>query len=552
MLFAISCSNDEATGIFSEETQEVTFDINNFMPQEVSSKGLFSAKDNGDSPHDELVPNCVDKDPSYVEVTIEAPDGASTKYTLKLVTLANKTETEVLKLTPGTYTITEFVVFSGDDTVLWAAPKEGSYYEILWNLTGVDLEFTVPVFDKLRVLIDVLCYRPYQYELFGFVWFKYAATEIHTICFYGDICTKFFEEWHIQLRENPYFLQEFDGYDFPAIFSIRVYYKDTDILVNDPQFNSNAEWWGIGSPLCIEYPDQVDVPNEEFTFQIWLAMPDGTDMLIYEGEFNDTAMAEIGNPDSFGGTDGVFDFVVGNCSYDGNDANLELLPWIPIPDSADMDARLAAGEQYLIQAKFRQGTVLPAPVPGVIEEEIWYDTLCGEEFVSIPLPASYAVEFYSSLDRELPESNFPAEYINYPWGSINYIANHCEENVALYGWTYIQQALWYVINPSTSVLGVNNQLAIDAIANSGFIPTVGDYACVLIEPVASISPQIDKSAAAKLNAPEGFQLLLLRVVINKFAYLNSFPQIPHFNVFSPLSVLSLLGWSQTNFLQLCA
>ena len=507
-LAIFSCNKDDASVILSEqlEKQEVVFDINNFLPQELSSKGLF-AKDNGEN--DPTLPDCLDLEPSYVEVSIIGPDQIPTTYTLNLVTLNNKTETEVVKLAPGVYSITDFVVRAVGGELLWASPAEGSYYELLWDLKGVALEFIVPEFDKLKVEIDVLCYRPYDFEKFGFVWFKYAVTEIHTVCFYGDICTKFFQEWHKQSDVNPYSGQQFDGYDFPAIFKVIVE-NAQGVVVNDLELNSNAAYWGIGQPLCIEYPDQVEIADEIFNFEIWLAMNDGTDMLVYEGEFDDTAMAEAGNPDAFGGKDGVFDFVVGNCSYDGNDANIELLPWVPIPDSADMDARLGAGEQYLIQAKFRQGTVLPNPIPSIIEEEIWYNTLCGEEFVTIPLPGAYKVNFYSSMDRNRP--GFPAEYMDYPWGSMNYIANHCDENIAVNGWTYIQKAMWYVIDPDNTVLGENNQLAQDAIANANFIPTVGDYACVLIDPISKIQNVVNKNGTqSKTNIGEAFQLLLLRV-----------------------------------------
>lgn len=508
-LVIFSCNKDDSNLILSEqlEKQEVVFNVNDFLPQKLSSKGLFSAKDNGDSPNDESVPNCVDMEPGYVDVTIIGPDQITTTYMLNLVTLANKTETEVLKLTPGVYIVTDFVVRAADGTLLWASPEEESYYEQLWDLTGVDLEFVVPVFDKLRVEIDVLCYRPYDYENFGFVWFKYAVTEIHTVCFYGDICTKFFEEWHTYQGDlrNPYLLQTFMGYDFPAIFKVIVR-NAAGAIVNDVDQNSNAEYFGIGQPLCIEYPDQVEIDGEIFTFEIWLAMPDGTFMQIYEGTFDDTAMAEVGNPESFGGTDGVFDFVVGNCSYDGNDANLELLPWIPIPESADMSI-FAPGEplsEELIVATFTN--ILPMPIPGIIEEGVPYNTLCGEEFITINPAFDYRVMFYSSMDRELPGSNFPAEYLDYPWGSINWLANNCETVAAVEGWDYVQFALWYLIGDATgvpSVRGQNNALAQEAALHPNFIPTVGDYACVLVKPVAI------------LNGPRALedpiQLLLLRV-----------------------------------------
>lgn len=513
-----SCNKDDASVIISEqlEKQEVVFDINNFLPQDLSSKGLFSAKDNAEN--DPLIPECLDLEPSYVEVTIVGDDQIPIMYTLNLVTLNNKTETEVVKLTPGIYTITDFVVKAEDGTLLWASPKEGSYYELLWDLTGVDLTFEVPVFDKLKVEIDVLCYRPYNYQNFGFVWFKYAVTEIHTVCFFGDICTKFYDEWHMnnERENNPYADQDYDGYDFPAIFEVIVRNADEEI-VNDEDLNSNATYYGIGQPLCIEYPDQVEIEGEIFTFEIWLAMPDGTLMQIYEGEFDDTAMAEVGNPDAFGGTDGVFDFVVGNCSYDGNDANLELLPWMPIPETAVMDVQMKVPGSilpaaYPIQAYFRDGTVMPNEIDDVIEEGKWYNTLCGEEFIPIGVPGTYNVEFYSSLDRNLPDTNFPSFYMGYPWGSLNWLAQVCEDVAAEESYYYVQQAVWFLIDPMT-VDGDNNALAQEAALHSDFIPTVGDYACVLIEPISTFEEDVPNknSTASKTNAPFGVQLLLMRV-----------------------------------------
>ncbi len=519
-LVIFSCNKDDSNIVLTEqlEKQEVVFDVNNFLPNTLSSKGMYNAKENGDSPNDDSVPNCLDMEPGYVDVTIIGPNQIPTTYMLNLVTLANKTETEVLKLTPGVYIVTDFVVRAADGTLLWASPEEGSYYELLWDLTGVDLEFVVPVFDKLRVEIDVLCYRPYDYENFGFVWFKYAVTEIHTVCFYGDICTKFFEEWHTYQSDlrNPYSLQAYMGYDFPAIFKVIVR-NEAGAIVNDLEQNSNAENYGIGQPLCIEYPDQVEIDGEIFTFEIYLIMPDGSERLIYVNTFDDTAMADAGNPDGFGGTDGIFDFVIGNCTYDDddptNDADIELLPWIPIPESADMSIRGSVDplSSELIYATFTN--ILPMPIPGIIEDGEEYNTLCGEEFVPINPNFDYRVMFYSSMDRELPNPNapgpnpyFPEEYLDYPWGSINWLANHCEEQAILYGWDYVQYALWYIIGEATgvpSVKGVNNPLAQDAMANAGFIPTVGDYACILVKPVSIIN------GPRALEDP--IQLLLLRV-----------------------------------------
>lgn len=329
VIFAISCSKDDGATAVVAENQDVVFDITNFVPQVAGKNAFVSGKENGEN--DPSIPDCSDLEPSYVEMDI---DGAS--YTLQLVTLNGKTETEVLKLAPGDYVINEFIVYSADGDAIWASPKVGSYYQTLWNLIGVDdLIFTVDKFEKRRVALDALCYKPYQYEEFGFAWFAYSKTEIHTVCFFGNICTEFFDEFHAD--GSPYFGQTYDGYDFPAIFSIVV--KDAqENIVNDPEKNSNATWYGAGSPLCIEYPDQVGI-EESFTFEIMLAMPDGSSVVIYTGTFDDTASSDTGNVEGFGGSDGVFDFTVGNCSYEGSDGNFDLpVSCFPYVQGFEVDA----------------------------------------------------------------------------------------------------------------------------------------------------------------------------------------------------------------------
>jgi len=476
---AISCSKDDGTPVVVSENQDVVFDITNFVPQ-VAGKNVFvTGKEN-----DEVlpVPVCSDAEASYVEILI-----GETPYTLQLVTLNDKTETEVLKLAPGDYDLKSFIVYDANGNPIWASPMMGSYYQNLWTLKGVnDLTFTVDKFEKRRIPLDVLCYKPFQYEEFGFAWFAYAKIEIHTVCFFGDICTKFYEEFHAE--GSPYYGQKYDGYDFPAMFSIVV--KNGDNVVNDQTINGNELWQGVGAPLCIEYPDQVGVA-ETFTFDIWLTMPDGSGKVIYTGTFDDTANSAAGNADGFGGSDGIFDFVVGNCSYDGNDANMELPAYIPLPKSADMLTSWGAQGFDIYEFYMTFSNFDPAPVPGVLEEQT-YRALCGEEDVSIYVPGQYRVDFYSSLEL----ATIPSEYTALPWGSLNYIAN----NYDAYTMVETQQAIWYLLNPSGTTYGVNNQLAMDAAANPNFVPTVGDFAVVLVDPFREVDGQ-------RIS----YQLLIVRV-----------------------------------------
>ncbi|MDD3722047.1 MAG: hypothetical protein PHW92_06110 [Lutibacter sp.] len=469
VIFAISCSEDDGTTMAVLEKQDVVFDITNVVQQVASKDAFVLGKENVEG--NDSIPKCSDLVPTHVNLVLESPGGAAElAFTLQLVTLNDKTETEVLKLAPGDYKLTEFVVYSGT-TAIWASPAEGSYYDLLWpQFNFTNIPFTVSAFDKVKVKVDVLCYEPYKYQEFGFAWFAYSKIEVHTICFFGDICTKYFEEFHNE--GSPYFGQDYDGYDFPAIFSIVV--KDGQgNVVNDPQKNSNAGWHGVGSPLCIEYPDRVGV-EESFTFEIHLAMPDGTSVIVYTGSFADTASSDTGDVEGFGGADGIFDFVVGNCSYDGNDANIELPAYMHIPKTGNMC--ISGTGTYDFYMTF--GSLVPGPISPDFDLNVAYRALCGDETTTINLGQCYDVTFYSSLNLG---GGMPSAYAGYPWGSLNWLANQ-PAPVTDAEWEALQKAIWYVIDPVNTVLGENSALAQAAIANAGFVPSVGDFAFVLIDP----------------------------------------------------------------------
>ncbi|MBK5209812.1 MAG: hypothetical protein JJE44_09975, partial [Flavobacteriaceae bacterium] len=353
------------------------------------------------------------------------------------------------------------------------------------------LTFTVDKFEKRRVALDALCYKPYQYEEFGFAWFAYSKTEIHTVCFFGDICTKFYEEFHAD--GSPYNGQNYDGYDFPAIFKV-VIKNAQGIIVNDPDQNSNADWFGTGEALCIEYPDQVGIDEEMFTFELWLAMPDGTYKLIHTGEFDESAMAEVGNPDGFGGTDGVFDFTVGNCSYDGNDANIELPAYIPLPTSGKMTLSNFPNANAYVDVTFSAIVNPTAEIFNGATLGAW----CAAEHDNIGL-STYNIDFYSSLEL----TTIPTQYQDIEWGALNWIMNNLTGKTS----AVIQEAIWQVVNSTDTDTAGNPEagnpatsaFAIEALTHTNFIPSVGDYAIVICDAIEGP------------NANEDLQLLIVRV-----------------------------------------
>lgn len=276
-----------------DDLQSISFNIDNV------TNSLKKSVD----PTNNIVPVCKDVAPAYVIAKINGDD-----YKLNILSgLNDGTETQVLKLDAATYTLQDFKVYSVEDDLIWAAPTSGSYYATLFGIQGVDVDFTIAEFEKSKLNIDVLCWEPYNYSDFGFNWFNYDRIKVKTLCFFGDICIENYIAWHE--NPSPYFEQDYDGYDFPAIFKVEIK-SENGVLLNDENVNSNLNWKGESNPLCIEYPDFVG-QNDIYTFEIFLMKPNGNyDETPYISQ-------QFSSEDDFvdiTGDDGVFVFAYGICT----------------------------------------------------------------------------------------------------------------------------------------------------------------------------------------------------------------------------------------------
>jgi len=366
-----SCEKQPA----ADAQQDVTFSINNVTNS--LKKGIIAP----DNPNDEtVIPNCSEDAPAYVMLGM---DGETPIKLDVLGGLNDGTETVVMKLDAGVeHTINSFMVHSADGTLIWAAPMNDSHYAQLWSLDGLEKKFTVEAFKKNTISVDVLCWEEYSYKEFGFNWFDFQEVTIKTMCFFGDVCTKFYDDFY-NYPDSPYNREDgIDrGYDMPAIFSVLIKDKATGAILNDVNVNSNASWFGEGAPLCIEYPDFGDTDNEEYTFEIYLAYPDGSYNLIHSQDF----MAE---DDQIGitGDDGVFDFVVGNCSYNPETSNIILPPYLFLPDNGRV-------------------MIMPAANNGITYEYFdvkllgnsWNNSLFPDELAENEILGAYCGDLYSLI-----------------------------------------------------------------------------------------------------------------------------------------------------------
>ena len=251
-------------------------------------------------------------------------------YPLTFV-LGDKLYTQSIKLDPGAYIINEFELmddmgtpgFYDDDEIVKATPMWNSEYAVFVDNAlmepGEEYGFTIVEFLKLEVYIDVLCYIPSDFELFGFVWFDVTPITVREQCFFGDLCI-----YDLDLYYGSLYGPLIEA-DEKAIYKIMVY-RDGEYV--DEYFNTYYDAQQVftyDSPLCVPYAD-YDLEENFFIFELWVLVPVGSGfeyVYMYTWDFWD---AETILDDGDAGEDGVVDFVVGDCVVTPSD--LVLPPWL--------------------------------------------------------------------------------------------------------------------------------------------------------------------------------------------------------------------------------
>ena len=236
--------------------------------------------------------------------------------------------TQVIKLTSGTYEVTEFMLLDGAGNIVQATPAAGSDFAIYVSET-VPFELVVPEFDKVERTVEVLCYTEAEYISFGFNWFNIGQVEVHQLLFFGDLC--YFPDLYVGSLYDEVFDLSLYPIDIIALFEIRTFVEE------------NGDW----KPLKVF--SNVSNPNEplvtewythsngvlDFKFELWVLVYTGM------GEFDyvlfDEFLFDSENPLT-ADTHNVVDFVIGNCVY--TPAQFEYDPHEPIEFIAGCDAEI--------------------------------------------------------------------------------------------------------------------------------------------------------------------------------------------------------------------
>ena len=389
--------------------------------------------------------------------------------------------TNSIKLAPGTHTISEFYVYSdnlklndpSDDVFLAAVPHTGSEFA-KYVSSPLNQTFTIINGKKLQVPLDVVCYSPGVSGDFGFVYFDVLhATQVRDLYFFGDFCIKDKSEYASSLYGTQSNWGSGSGFiDAPAITKIEVW-KNGSLAET---FSSTKE----GEKLRITYADELG-KTDAFEIKLFILVKQGNAFNYVQ--FKSWTFNDVSNIPQ--GTDGLIDFVLGNCYDPATPPDLILAPWLNLPSTVT----------YTITAQpstlggYVDATLTNAGLGYDIHNGI-YGSYCADHSTTIYVNQSYNMNVYSSLHPEL----LPVFAQSNKWNKINWLFNNLSRYPG-YLWSDIQGFIWLYDNPvwlggaesgMPPLTALSTQMKTDA-DNYGatYSPPPGGWAAIIFIPVGT-------------------------------------------------------------------
>ncbi len=410
-LLATNCKKDQPVTT-SGATCDVSFNINSVT----QTGGLKSALDI----------NCSTFKANYVMYKI---DGGNF-VTIPVFYVGNIPYTNSIKLSAGQHTISEFIVYSdnntpaypNDDIVLSCAPHVGSIYgQMIAN--PLNFTFTVSTDKKNEIKLDVVCYETSTYDNFGFVYFKLNELIVKRQVFFGDFCIKNKADYVGSSYANqPGWVGTGYG-DVPAIMKIDVL-RGGVFQASFTNEDAAHEWGNKVEVSYVDYKNQTDI----FTFNLYILVKVGNSfsyVLFKTWTFNDTSNITEG-------TDGVVDFVLGNCYDPNNMPDYLFAPYMNLPTTVTYNITACPGAN---------GGYVDALIGGIGSgfdiSNGTYSSNCADHSTTINIGQTYNMTVYSSLYPDL----LPTFAQGPKWEKINWLYNHLDYFPG-YKWYQIQGAIW--------------------------------------------------------------------------------------------------------------
>ena len=451
----VSCQEKEADPAVNE--QDVVFNALEVIP----GNGLKSTDDW----------ECKELEPDYAHIIIDGQDHFPSLYRLD-----GKLYTQAIKLLPGVHTVSQFLLMDdhmtpgimSDDEIVMATPYAPPAPYGVFVTKPLDFTFSVLSFEKTEIDVEVLCFEDHDYLEFGFDWFAVTEIVVREQCFFGDFCVKNPADY-----TGSYYANQSTGLqiDMPAIFKI-VVKKNGAPLPNSPFTNaSSGANWGVGAPVCIQYPDNLNVEGDEFTFELWIYVKTGNNFSFkkfHTWTFEDEEMIPAGE-------DGVVDFVLGSCNLTSPD--LLLAPYQNLPTSASINIAQPADPGFW---NVYVNSVYPAgsyDLPVYVNLTGW----CGNKNNTIG-NGNHNMNVYTSLYSTGWPAGMPFTLDKI--ARVNWLFNNLDNygmdvlTISDAEGDIIQDALWNILN-GTATTGLALTMADDSGTHGDFVPLPGGWAAVL-------------------------------------------------------------------------
>ena len=464
-LFIITTINGCKKDITTPTEKEVSFNINS-----VSENGGFKSTS----------VTCVDLPASYVKYKLGTDDFKS----LPVFYVNGTPWTSSIKLNSGTYELNEFLVYNdnntpndlNDDILVSATPHTGSEYATFCVNGTLSKSFGVSTDLKNEIKIDVVCFIPENYTNFGFAYFQMNELTVRQTWFFGDFCIKEKADYSGSLYSQQTNWGSGTGFiDAPAIIKVEVWKNGT--LQNT--YSNTFQ----GEKLSVTYGD-YKTKTDNFEFKLFILVKQGNSFVY--NYFKSYTFSDISNIPT--GSDGITDFVLGNCYDPTNPPDLILAPWMNLPTTAT----------YKITGWN------PATLGGYVDAQLTnitpngsydlnngsYPSNCADHQTVIYVGTPYNMDVYSSLYQD----KLPVFAQGTKWNKINWLYNHLDWYPG-YQWNDIQGFIWlYDSNPwngqayagMPALTPMSTQMKADADVYGGtYSPLPGGWAAIIFVPAGT-------------------------------------------------------------------
>lgn len=414
-----------------DQTCDVSFNVNS-----VSQNGNFK------STNDTII--CSQLKADYVTYKV---DGGDFKI-IPVFYVGDIPWTNSIKLTSGSHILNEFVVYSdnntpndiSDDIVLSATPHIGSTFAGFVT-TPLDQTFTITTDQKNEILIDVVCFEQKNYENFGFVYWKLNNVIVRELYFFGDFCIKDASQYTgSQYSQQTNWVTT--GYiDAPAIAKVEVWRNG--VLQNT--YNNTYQ----GEKFSVKYGDYTQ-QTDNFELKLFILVRQGIQFnYVYFKSFTFQDISNISE-----GTDGIVDFVLGNCYDPSNPPNVLLAPWMNLPPT--LTYKMVSGTFGNSTLGGYVDAILTNIGTGYEFTNGTYASWCSDHTVGISY-IPYNMNSYSSL---YPNLLPPFAQGNGKWSKLNWLFNHLDWYPTITP-AIIQSVIWSYDNSPLTPTGLAAQIKND-------------------------------------------------------------------------------------------